>query len=349
MRRRVYLHIGAPKTGTSYLQDRLRLNRGELAAHHVHYPLGPLGLPSSHFKPALDLIDRDWGGARADAEGAWPALVRRVRRLEGTAVVSHEILATATPEQVARAMHDLRGREVHVVYSARDLARQVPAAWQESVKQYQTLSYKRFLDRVQTRSPDLWFWQAQGLPDVLTRWGADLPPERIHLVTVPQSGAPADLLWHRFCEVFGIDPAWAPKDSPRGNTSMGGAETTLVRRLNKLLHRRGVSSTDHHTLVTELLVHQNLARRTKSARATLPPQMFGWAEEVAEQWIDWVRGSGIDVVGDPEELRPARPAEEPEWRSPDRPGGAPLLDAAVDALAVMVLEAARRPEPRGDR
>ena len=25
MRRRVYLHIGAPKTGTSYLQDRLRL------------------------------------------------------------------------------------------------------------------------------------------------------------------------------------------------------------------------------------------------------------------------------------------------------------------------------------
>jgi hypothetical protein len=31
--RRVYLHIGAPKTGTTYLQDRLSLNAKELAEH----------------------------------------------------------------------------------------------------------------------------------------------------------------------------------------------------------------------------------------------------------------------------------------------------------------------------
>ena len=33
MSRTVYLHIGAPKTGTSYLQDRLRLNKAELRRH----------------------------------------------------------------------------------------------------------------------------------------------------------------------------------------------------------------------------------------------------------------------------------------------------------------------------
>jgi hypothetical protein len=38
MSRVVYLHVGAPKTGTTYLQDRLALNRGDLARHGVHYP-----------------------------------------------------------------------------------------------------------------------------------------------------------------------------------------------------------------------------------------------------------------------------------------------------------------------
>ena len=35
--RRVYVHIGAPKTGTSYVQDRLALNTRSLGSHGVHY------------------------------------------------------------------------------------------------------------------------------------------------------------------------------------------------------------------------------------------------------------------------------------------------------------------------
>lgn len=33
MSRLVYLHIGAPKTSTTYLQDRLMLNPASLAEH----------------------------------------------------------------------------------------------------------------------------------------------------------------------------------------------------------------------------------------------------------------------------------------------------------------------------
>ncbi len=38
MSRVVHLHIGAPKTGTTYLQDRLRLNTASLARHGVTVP-----------------------------------------------------------------------------------------------------------------------------------------------------------------------------------------------------------------------------------------------------------------------------------------------------------------------
>ena len=230
MTRVVYLHVGAPKTGTTYLQDRLALNKASLARHDVHYPLA---LHASQFRPALDLLEMPWGGLQENVDGEWDGLVNRVRRQQGKVIVSHEILAAAKPTQVRRAMAGLEGAEVHLVYSARDLARQIPAEWQEGIKHQRKQGFAGFLRRVQTSrrsKPNMWFWRVQSLPDVLTRWSKGLPPERVHLVTVPQSGAPREELWHRYCRAFDIDPAWAPEQSDRENVSIGAAETTLIRR-----------------------------------------------------------------------------------------------------------------------
>ena len=345
MTRRVYLHIGAPKTGTTYLQDRLALNRAELAKHDVHYPLG---LQASHFKAAVDLLDVSWGGQREDARGEWGKLMDRVRRHDGTVIVSHEILAGARPAQIRKAMADLADSEVHLVYSARDLARQIPAEWQEGIKHRRRRSFARFLTQVQNArrtNPTMWFWRAQGLPDVLTRWGDGLPPDRIHLITVPQSGAPRDLLWERYCQAFGIDPAWAPLESDRENVSIGTAETALIRKLNRRLKKAGLEGPDYRRLVRQLMVHETLAQRPNMTRATLPPAAHGWVDEIAQEWIDWVEGSGIDVVGDVDELRPARPAEDVPWKNPDKPRRSDMVDAALDALVAMTVEAANRPDP----
>ena len=143
------MHIGAPKTGTTYLQDRLGRNVKELAAHDVHIPTRAPMMSSgtSSFRAALDLMGQDWGGPPGHAQGAWDAMVRRVRRANGTSIISHEILAPAAPEAVARLKADLASddTEIHVVYSARDLARQAPAGWQESVKQGRRWKYGRYL------------------------------------------------------------------------------------------------------------------------------------------------------------------------------------------------------------
>ncbi|MGA9748996.1 MAG: hypothetical protein WBQ50_16180 [Nocardioides sp.] len=345
MTRRVYLHVGAPKTGTTYLQDRLAANRSELARHDVHYPLGLL---ASHFRPALDLLDLSWGGQRDDARGEWDRLVDRVRRHDGTVIVSHEILAGARPAQVRHAMQAFEGADIHLVYSARDLARQIPAEWQEGVKHRRRRSFARFLTQVQSArrtKPSMWFWKAQGLPDVLTRWGEGLSPDRIHVVTVPQSGAPRDLLWERYCTAFDIDPAWAPEESTRENVSIGTAETALLRKLNRRLRKAGLPGDDYRRIVRQLMVHDTLATRPDMTRATLPPVAFPWAEEVAEEWIEWIEGAGVHVVGDVADLRPVRPAEDDVWRNPDKPRRGDMVDAALDALVAVTLEAAGRPDP----
>src|SRR3954454_16667441 len=256
MSRRVYVHIGAPKTGTTYLQDRLARNTRSLAAHHVHVPrrspLVSTGL--FHFRSALDLLDQDWGGAPGHAAGSWDVMVKRVRRLSGTVIISHEILAPAEPEQIARLRRDLDDSELHIVYSARDLARQAPAGWQESIKQGRRWSYRRYLKKIRSGKP--WFARAFDLPTVLSHWGTGLSPDRVHVVTVPQPAAVAvdpDLLWRRFCTAFGINPAWAPRESHRANASLGSAETQVLRRLNQRLSRAVRRDASYDDLIFTML------------------------------------------------------------------------------------------------
>ena len=364
MSRRVYLHIGAPKTGTTYVQDRLTLNAASLADHGVHFPSrSPLVSPALfHFRAALDLLGQDWGGEPGHAVGNWDALVKRVRRKSGTVVVSHEILAPARAEYVARAMADLSGSEVHIVYSARDLGRAIPAAWQESIKQGRRWTFRKFLRKTRRGKP--WFFRAFDLPTVLATWGQGLPPERIHVVTVPQrpeptaaetdsqaaleppvGAVPGDPLWLRFCEAFGIDPSWAPRDSDRMNRSLGVAETQLIRQLNRRLDRAARREATYDALIRQMLAQGRLVDRT-SAPVRLPPPEYDWVEQMSGRWVDYLRQSGVHVVGDLDDLRPVRPTEGTPWHDPDRVPSRERLSVSLDALAAMTREAAARPDPR---
>jgi hypothetical protein len=347
MSRRVYVHIGAPKTGTTYLQDRLARNAKTLADHDVHVPTRSPLVSSGmfHFRAALDLMEQDWGGPSGHAEGSWDAMVKRVGRLSGTVVISHEILAPAQPQHIARLKTDLADSELHIVYSARDLARQAPAGWQESVKQGRRWSYGRYLSRVRHGKP--WFARAFDLPAVLTHWGTGLSPDRVHVVTVPHADAvarEADLLWHRFCQAFGIDPGWAPLDSERANPSLGSAETQVLRRLNERVDRAARSDPGYDRLILGMLAHETLSRR-RSRPILLPPKFHDWATERGQAWVEWLHESGVDVIGDPDDLLPRQPGPDQKFKHPDRVSSKAQLAAALDALAAMTREAAGRPDP----
>jgi len=342
--RRVFLHVGAPKTGTTYLQDRLTLNAKSLAEHGIHFPSrSPLVSPSLfHFRAALDLLGQDWGGPPGHADGSWEALVRRVRRRSGSVLISHEILAPAPAEVIARAKRDLEGSELHVIYTARDLARQIPASWQESVKQGRKWSYRRYLDRLEHGKP--WFYRALDLPSVLNAWGAGLPPERVHVVTVPPSGAGEDVLWKRFCHVVGIDPGWAPRESTSLNQSLGVAETEVIRKLNRRMKRATRREASFDELIRQMLA-QNTLMQGRSATVRLPARMYPWAEMQTEGWVEWLKGSGVHVVGDIDDLRPLPIPPDEKYVDPDNVSTKRQLKVALDALSAMTREAARRPDP----
>jgi hypothetical protein len=169
----------------------------------------------------------------------------------------------------------------------------------------------------------------------------------VHVVTVPQerSRDHGDLLWLRMCAAFGIDPAWAPVDSDRYNRSLGVAEVQVIRQLNRRMDRATRRDPVYDGLIRDMLAQRELVNR-KSVPVRLPPERYDWAEEQTERWIEWIEGSGVNVIGDLDDLRPVRPAVGTPWRDPDKVSPRRRLSAALAALEAMTREAGQRPDPK---
>jgi hypothetical protein len=340
----VLVHVGAPKTGTSFVQDLLFQNRRVLAERGILYPAERF---DEHFLAALDLLDLQWGGLERQAVGAWDRLAEQVRAWSGTVIISHEILATATRTQVRRALDSFGDADVHVVLSARDLARQIPAEWQENVKHRRTLSYAEFLAKITDprRKGELasWFWGVQEVPDILDRWGSTLRPDHVHLVTVPKPGAPQGLLWERFAAVLGLDPRAYSVTDVRANPSLSVPESAFVRRVNERVNHGVLANHHYREFVRELLAHRTLSRRapgSRSAPLTVPPDARAWAIELSESWTKVLSERGYDVVGSLEDLLPD-PESSVEFIDPDEPDETQVREVAMDAVVTLLTEAAR--------
>ena len=339
MTERVYLHVGEPKCGTTFLQNVLWSARSELSRQGVLLPGATI---EDHFRATQDLcqVVQHPGDPAGSWKGEWDVLARQALTGDRVAIISHELLAGARPEHVAHAMRSLRGAEVHIVLTVRDMASLLPAEWQETVKHQNRQAWRRWLDAVVQGTGSrrvAWFWAAHDTLDVLRRWAAGVPPERVHVVTVPRSGAPQNLLWERFASVVGIAPDSIHTSVARPNSSLGVAEAEMLRNLNNRLRGdRQLPQWFYAGHVKQTLAHQILAARPKSARLVLPAELDEWAKEKSEALIAGLSEAGYDVVGELDELRPA-PVEGPR-PAPKDVSYKQRYDVALDALAGLLYE-----------
>lgn len=334
MARRVFLHVGSPKTGTTFLQEVL-WSQKDLAMQQGL--LLPLEAFFDHYLATLEV--RDIEPQPADlgrAAGLWGRVVEAAHDWDGDVLVSHELFAPATAEQAQRAIAAFGpDTEIHLVLTVRDLVRQIPAEWQEHVKHRSTATFDEFVADLRREDPRTWFWQVQDFADVLRRWGSTLPREHVHVVTVPAAGQPPTLLWDRFAGLLGLDPATFTTTGLRANTSLGYEQAELLRRVNLALGDRMPLPGPYAPDVKSVFAERVLAAQP-GTKLALTGDGLGYAVERSERLARDLAAMGVDVVGDLDELvpDPARAAAEPVPAPDDRA----VLGEAVTALTGLLEE-----------
>jgi hypothetical protein len=299
---RVFVHVGSPKTGTTFLQSVL-WRQQDLAADQG------LLLPGrrfhDHYLATLDVRGLAEGSEhRQDAVGMWRRLVDRVETHAGPSLLSHELFSGATAAQASAAMEAFAPTtEVNLVITVRDLLRQVPAEWQEHVKHRHAGTLPDFVRGLRRdEAHRTWFWRVQDFAGVAERWGAGLPSTRIHVVTVPPQGSDPRELWNRFAALLGLDPATFDLDVPRSNTSLGLEQTELLRRVNAELGDRLPIPGPYPRVVKNVLAQQVLASRP-GAPLRLDADDARFAAEASSSIATRLGSAGYAVHGTLDDLR----------------------------------------------
>ena len=335
MARTVFFHVGLPKTGTTYLQTLLWANKDELARQGVLLP----GTSVREHLWASGVVREDPRLERRTeaALGAWDRLVAEVNAWTGTAVISHEFFAAASADQAKRAMDALEEADVHVVVTARDTVSLVTARWQEWVKNGATTPVDGYPVREETSPQNEWDWGTLDLADVLDRWGASLPGDHVHVITLPKPSEPRDALWQRFSDLVGIDPTSCDTSETEANQSLGVVEVELLRRINADLVDFS-SALDRGNWIRGYLAQGKLVPR-KGEKFWPSPDRVAELRARGERIADRVAAAGYDVIGDLDDLRTR--SDLPERRHPDSVTDTELLAAATQTIAEMMTDVRR--------
>ncbi len=349
-RPRVVLHVGLPKTGTTYLQALLAHHRDALREAGVLYPFVK---PQAMFLGAVEIrgSHEKFGLTETDVAGTWQELCDQALAYQGTSIVSHEILGGAEPAEIARALAPLAAVDVHVVVTARDLGRQATAHWQEEVKLGDERSFADF-EREQFRAdvspggldPRPHFWHAQDYAAALRRWATAVPVGRVHLVVCPPPGAGPEVLWQRFAAACDLPPAAVaavePGVVPPANPSLTTEAIALLRALNAELSGR-LTPREHARLVKRGLAERRLTELGGELGGTAPrsPAELGDVLIPAQsRWREQVESGGYPVHGELDDLTPVLAG--PDDRHPDDVSPERVSALAVAALARQMEEAA---------
>lgn len=301
--RRLFLHVGLSKTGTTALQAGLATSRRDLAEHGVAIPLST--------RPAVErVVLRPLGwqpGSGFVGPRAPEPLARLARRLR--AVAQHDVLISSEDlaeldGPTARSVVGLarsEGFDVQLIVTARAWTSQLPSEYQQFLKHRLTDTFPDFLDAVRSGQGfyGRHFRLRQDLGEVCARWAADVPPTSVHVVVIPPRGENKEFIFTAVAAILGVPASDLPPRHKDVNSSYGVLEAEVYRRLNIELARLVPDRTQRTFGPVRRVLSQGALRRGASPRIVLPVDQLSWVSAESTRLVSAIAERGFCVHGDP--------------------------------------------------
>ena len=214
MSKKLVVHAGFHKTGTTALQSAFFANINELNKFGISYP--QVGGKAQH-KAIYSLMGKTWGwedrGGVTASDKKWKSLLKQVGKAKKTALISSEFLCELTEEQIAKFKRDLNVADVHIYFTIRPLLKIIPSAYQQHLKIGIKSDYEKWLHSildepgVSTITPS--FWVRHTHAKVISNWIAEFGADRVTLIVVDESQP--ELMYDTFSELLELPDKFLKK------------------------------------------------------------------------------------------------------------------------------------------
>ena len=241
--KKLIIHPGFHKTGTTALQQALSEVRAEMLEADFNYPRIA---GNAHHRAARSVIEKTWGwknrGGRSADPIEWRKLERKLSSNNGTAIISSEFFSEANQTQLANLAKRLDGADIQVIFTWRPLPFMLASSYQQYLKYGMKKSYAEWLDSIfeipgeAKFTPSFWKRNLHG--DVVARWVETFGRGNVSLIAVDENKP--TYLYKSFADLAGI-PSGLLKEPAQVeiNRSLTFTEAALLLEINRTYPKDG--------------------------------------------------------------------------------------------------------------
>ena len=237
MAKKITVHAGFHKTGTTAIQSSFFAARSELGKLGITYP--DVG-GKAHHKAIYSLMAKTWGwedrGGVLATDKKWRNFIKQIKKAKSTALISSEFLCELTEEQIIRFKKDLDCADVKIYFTLRPLLKIIPSAYQQHLKIGIKSSYEKWLHSIldepgiSTITPS--FWVRHMHADVLAKWIKHFGKDNVSVIVVDEKQP--DFMYQEFNNLLSLKPGFLkPQLDQDSNRSLTLDEITLLNTINK--------------------------------------------------------------------------------------------------------------------
>ena len=312
LKNQLFLHVGFHKTGTTSLQDALNRNRKELESQGIVYPKTRKFRAQHEF--AWSVGQRGWGWKQFGGSQAGPGPARRMFRLirssKQNVIISSECLSELSPEHIKKLASSIGDKELRVIFTVRPVAKILPSAYQQEVKNGSKLTYNKWLarvldpekeSRVRTR-----FWRRHSHHLEIAKWAEIVGVANISVIVSDESKP--EFLTDSFFELIGASTnSFRESKKDIVNRSMDVAEMELLRRINEKFDRN-LGWDEYVASIRSTIVKtwtQSIPSENSPGRLANPEKFKDRIDRRVREVTEGIRNLGVEVIGDVDSLAKA--------------------------------------------
>lgn len=308
MSKRLIIHPGFHKSGTTALQESLYEHRDLLETNRVLYPY--MGR-KSHHRAAWSISEKVWGWEKRGGEKTsikyWENLVKRINSAkQETVIISSEFFSELDGEKIRKIRHDLKGREIEILFTLRPLAKLLSSSYQQYLKYGMKLDFEEWLheifeNREKTKvSPT--FWRRHEHGKVIARWVDIFGSRNVNLLIADESRP--DFLFKEVNDFLNLPKGTLTSAQIGSNRSLNMEEISLLLEINKQFPKDR-SWDEYEVFIRDGYIRQLtdfVVPASGKPKLLTPEWAVTRANQIGLETKSEIRGLGIRVLGNLDSL-----------------------------------------------